>query len=921
MAILKAVNSKASIDNAINYVTKKEKTEERLLTGKDCDPNCAIDDMKATKELWGKTDGRQYKHFMISYHKDEKITHEKAHELAVEFANENFKNFEVVIATHKDKEHVHTHFIVNSVSFVDGKKFQQSKKEYERLKEYCNQQCRDNGLNVAQKGKHFDGTEKKEKSIYSKDKYNLLKKAEEGKAKSFVYDYKTKILDCISKSKDFEDFKNRIGDYGLIITRETKNEITFASKENVNKKARLSRIMGISKEELINKIAQSQDFEPIDEDGKKESLKNSAPVINSISESNTKLKEQNKELAKEFGTAYYAVAPTKYYNYHEVKNNIDVFIKVSANQEEFLDHLKRAGYNVTVKNGELKINDIDSSIYNFTDKNGKTVDLYSLKVITERIAKNHAYSTKPFSYKPIKSHTWTREESISFLAYQKGYYYDKNTGRVFKQNPYWRKDAFGRWHKRGDLEVFLLKRAKYEVTHIIRNEYHKQELQRKAWEDARIKRIEKACEMMHKYAIYSPERADQVMLQLNDKVNELTRIKQNLKYNNGSELEIKGLDDSIKALKNDIANINSNTKPYITEHQAEYEEHDTYQQEHIRGPVVELESKKAITKSQEEVTKAQINKLSEAISEVKRLKAEEKAIDKQIEQKNEESKKLFIGKDAREELKSQIEELESRKAQIKKFQKDEIISLNDVFGTQFKNIKDVELRIEYLNNELRSREVVAEPLRGKLQPSNDSTPNHNKFDELSGLVKEHDILEKELERKKELLKKFNSAKESSKMYVESKEVELSKKMDTMNNTVWIFAGKKKAELQKEIDEIKSDLSSERVKIGSLNEQIGLVEDEIKSIKAKKTGLENQIAVKAHRIDSNERNKSHEDFIEKDKKIDSEPSQSFTHSLSSIKAKDWGDNDYNSRDIDRIKKQVKTQKPSNLQKANEIKRER
>ena len=64
MAVIKAVSSKAGIGHAIDYVTKKEKTEEKLVSGLHCEPETVKEEMQATKELWGKTDGRTYKHYV-----------------------------------------------------------------------------------------------------------------------------------------------------------------------------------------------------------------------------------------------------------------------------------------------------------------------------------------------------------------------------------------------------------------------------------------------------------------------------------------------------------------------------------------------------------------------------------------------------------------------------------------------------------------------------------------------------------------------------------------------------------------------------------------------------------------------------------------------------------------------------------------
>ena len=74
MAVIKAVSSKAGIGQALDYVTKEEKTEDKLVSGLHCEPDTVKDEMQATKELWGKTGGRTYKHFVHSYHEDEHIT-------------------------------------------------------------------------------------------------------------------------------------------------------------------------------------------------------------------------------------------------------------------------------------------------------------------------------------------------------------------------------------------------------------------------------------------------------------------------------------------------------------------------------------------------------------------------------------------------------------------------------------------------------------------------------------------------------------------------------------------------------------------------------------------------------------------------------------------------------------------------------
>ena len=190
MAVIKAVSSKAGIGQALDYVTKEEKTEDKLVSGLHCEPDTVKDEMQATKELWGKTGGRTYKHFVHSYHEDEHITPEQAHKNAIELAKgtEAWKGHEVLIATHIDRGHIHTHFIVNSVNFEDGHKLQWSKADLQNLKDRCNEQSRQQGLHVPEKGKTFSGEEREETVAWNKETYNLLKQAEKGEVKSYVQD-------------------------------------------------------------------------------------------------------------------------------------------------------------------------------------------------------------------------------------------------------------------------------------------------------------------------------------------------------------------------------------------------------------------------------------------------------------------------------------------------------------------------------------------------------------------------------------------------------------------------------------------------------------------------------------------------------------------------------------------------------------
>ena len=111
-------------------------------------PNTALRD--------GELGGREKLHFIQSFNPEDNLTYETAHEIANKMANEFFNGFQVVVATHQDTEHIHSHFVVNSVNFETGKKIQFSQKELERLKQYSNKLCMQYGLSISQEKAKVD---------------------------------------------------------------------------------------------------------------------------------------------------------------------------------------------------------------------------------------------------------------------------------------------------------------------------------------------------------------------------------------------------------------------------------------------------------------------------------------------------------------------------------------------------------------------------------------------------------------------------------------------------------------------------------------------------------------------------------------------------------------------------------------------
>ena len=259
----KRTNSHGAMRNCIEYVLRQDKTSEQLtyITGPYCHDAINYDLVYQTfleeKKLWNKDSGRMYAHNIISWHKDEQITPEQAFEFGKEFAENWFSGFQTLVAVHKDKDHIHCHLVTNSVSYEDGRKLHNTRKDLERMKQLTNQMCRERGLTVAEKGKHFDGSqiEKGEVIAWSKDKYNLFRQQVKD---SFVADCAMAVLkaleNCISKEKFIEKMKQ----FGWNVNwTEKRKHITFQNQEG--KKVRDSNLfktfhLDISKEGLENEF-------------------------------------------------------------------------------------------------------------------------------------------------------------------------------------------------------------------------------------------------------------------------------------------------------------------------------------------------------------------------------------------------------------------------------------------------------------------------------------------------------------------------------------------------------------------------------------------------------------------------------------------------------------------------------------------
>ena len=252
MAILKAVSvsslghKHANLSGIIKYVLKDEKTEEKLVYGQCLDVPTAYKQMIETKETWHKEGGVEYFHLIQSFPPNENITPEQALEQAKKFleGTEKFWGHEILVAVHKDREHIHSHFIINSVNFATGKKFHLSKKELEELKQLQNNiNIRDGFLPAPEKYKGMDNKPRTEKVINDKDTYQLVDKAEKGQKESYILNCALSLLNAKQKATSKNELIAMMKESGFYTEwSDSKKHITFTDikrKEQGEKKCKI----------------------------------------------------------------------------------------------------------------------------------------------------------------------------------------------------------------------------------------------------------------------------------------------------------------------------------------------------------------------------------------------------------------------------------------------------------------------------------------------------------------------------------------------------------------------------------------------------------------------------------------------------------------------------------------------------------
>ena len=156
MAIVHFVNykrgtqSRAAMRGVMLYVMQEKKTTWEggpLVSGINCQPQSAYDDFLNTKLLYHKDGGVMFYHMVQSFPKGAAVDPRQAHEAARRLA-EYFDGCEVLVCTHVDREHIHSHCVINSVNFDTGKKLHMAKEQLQELMRHNDEICLEMGLPV-----------------------------------------------------------------------------------------------------------------------------------------------------------------------------------------------------------------------------------------------------------------------------------------------------------------------------------------------------------------------------------------------------------------------------------------------------------------------------------------------------------------------------------------------------------------------------------------------------------------------------------------------------------------------------------------------------------------------------------------------------------------------------------------------------
>ena len=202
-----------STSRAINYAEKRAVEK----SGLNCDVDYAKSSFKASRELYGKTDGNQG-HVIIQSFKPDEVTPEQCNQLGLELAEKLAPNHQVAVYTHNDTDHVHNHIVINSIDLETGKKFNNNKQALRDVRNFNDEVCREHVLSVPEKDTARLRYTQTEKAI-----------ADPNTKSTAQYSWKDEIREVIDQSQatNMDEFKDHLNQHGIEIERVTPKSITY----------------------------------------------------------------------------------------------------------------------------------------------------------------------------------------------------------------------------------------------------------------------------------------------------------------------------------------------------------------------------------------------------------------------------------------------------------------------------------------------------------------------------------------------------------------------------------------------------------------------------------------------------------------------------------------------------------------------
>ena len=209
--IRESKQSISAMKGVIDYCCQDKKvydeiSNQRLVSGINCDGENAFKEFMATKKSYGKTDGMNFYQYVQSFSPEENITPQQAHEIAIEFAEKAWTGYEVLVATHCDAQHIHSHFVINSVSFENSKKLRQNPNTLKSLRALSDEICGQHNLSTLEP--------------YSKEGIKISTREYRTAVKG--QSWKFKLMNDIDKAMNIsggkEDFINAMSIMGYSVT-------------------------------------------------------------------------------------------------------------------------------------------------------------------------------------------------------------------------------------------------------------------------------------------------------------------------------------------------------------------------------------------------------------------------------------------------------------------------------------------------------------------------------------------------------------------------------------------------------------------------------------------------------------------------------------------------------------------------------